>query len=100
MPRCPLWFHLDLEMQSMFQITEMVVVADESGIGIDEVKLDWIMEDGHDEIVQRRTLKSAIKFVERQEGVKLEAIGEGYFRAEGSAPSAKGITTFWLIEQV
>ena len=82
----------------MFQITQMVVKTDESGLDIDEIGPCWVMENENNKIVQYKTLRGAVRFVERQEGVKLEEIGDGWYREEGKKLNPGGTDTFWHID--
>lgn len=78
----------------MFQITQQIVKTETQ-----EIQIDWAMEDQNDQIVQKRTEKLAVKFVERQEGVKLQSLGNGRYCEQGAWP-VNGIATFWQIEEV
>lgn len=61
-------------------IQEIVVIPDESGIGIDQ-------------IIEMRVVS------ELPTDLKLEDIGEGYWRIEGAEPNSAGEVTFWYVEE-
>lgn len=84
-------------------IKHLIVIADDSGEGIEEIIScqPLASKDDSSDVAGFLTFDEAVQFAEaalRFPG-KLEYLDEGYYRLEGARPDATGLMSMWLVEE-